>query len=126
MRDTRYKDDLDYLDDQAEVYARKKKEKTDGQKRQVAIDDYKRMQSAIDNCFYCFQQPEDYSGTAAVVTVPPKLPVIALGVRAYLGLPYHEPMCDVHCLFVPIDHTPGSCLNCDEDSMTEIRVGKGL
>ncbi|KAJ1917026.1 Pre-mRNA-splicing factor cwf19 [Mycoemilia scoparia] len=117
-RDSKFEEDLDYLDDKAENLARKKKEKSAAQQRQKVIEDYKRLQMSVESCCSCFQHQEGQDGENIL---PPRLPIVALGARTYLGLPNYEPMCDGHCIISPIEHTVGSILNCDEDTITEIR-----
>ncbi|ORY04588.1 hypothetical protein K493DRAFT_311293 [Basidiobolus meristosporus CBS 931.73] len=107
-RDTAYKDDIDYMDENADKMAKFKK-MTDSQKRDFAIHDYKKSQSALDKCDYCYRESS-----------PPNVPVVSLGVKTYLALPNHEELVPGHCLIVPTQHSL-STLECEDDVWDEIR-----
>ncbi|KAJ2559787.1 Pre-mRNA-splicing factor cwf19 [Coemansia sp. RSA 1933] len=119
-RDAGFTNDLDYIDDNVtRLSQQRQRQKTDQQKRQDAIRDYKTTESAISICDLCFKQTETTDGSSAVL-MPPDYPVVALGNRVYLGLPNREPMSDGHCVIAPVEHIPGSSLRCDDDAWTEI------
>lgn len=63
---------------------------------------------------YCYQDTDD-------TTVPPQVPMIALGTRCYLALGRHEGLVDGHCLIVPLQHQLTS-LESDDDTWEEIKV----
>ncbi|KAI1317155.1 hypothetical protein EDD11_008946 [Mortierella claussenii] len=109
-RDAVFKDDLDYMDDNADKIARTVK-KNDSQLKSTAIHDYRKTQSALDNCPMCFK---DEGRTQ------PIMPVISMGSRVYLGLPLHKEFLPGHCMIVPIQHVT-STLECDDDAWDEIR-----
>ncbi|KAJ1966810.1 Pre-mRNA-splicing factor cwf19 [Dispira parvispora] len=114
-RNARFEDDLEYLDDHAEVLAQTRHGLTNQQKQNLAISDYKSLAS----CPYCFQTPEkDASGDAT--PTPPRIPVVSIGTQVYLGLPAEQPLVPGHCVIVPLQHTV-STLNCEDDAWTEIR-----
>ncbi|KAJ1661063.1 Pre-mRNA-splicing factor cwf19 [Dispira simplex] len=114
-RNARFEDDLEYLDDHAEVLAHTRHGLTSQQKQDLAISDYKSLAS----CPYCFQTPErDVSGDAT--PTPPRIPVVSIGTQVYLGLPAEQPLVPGHCVIVPLQHTV-STLNCEDDVWTEIR-----
>ncbi|KAJ3134678.1 hypothetical protein HK100_003441 [Physocladia obscura] len=108
-KDTTYREDLDYMDEKAEDLA-KKTQVSDYAKRQNAIHDYKKANSALEKCLHCFQES---TGT-------PKVTVLATATRIYLALPATTEMVPFHCQIVPIDHTLTS-LELDDDDWTEIR-----
>ncbi|KAG0226617.1 hypothetical protein BGX31_007235 [Mortierella sp. GBA43] len=109
-RDAVFKDDLDYMDDNADKIARTVK-KTDSQLKSAAIHDYQKTQSAIDNCTMCFKDDG---------RTPPIMPTVSMGARVYLGLPMTKEFLPGHCLIVPIQHVT-STLECDDDVWDEIR-----
>ncbi|KAJ1769732.1 Pre-mRNA-splicing factor cwf19 [Coemansia sp. RSA 1813] len=117
-RDSKFTNDLDYIDDNVARLTQPRRQKTSEQKRQDAIRDYKTVESTISICDLCFKQTETQDG--ATTLKPPDYPVIALGNRVYLGLPNREPMSDGHCIIAPIEHIPGSSLKCDDDAWAEI------
>ncbi|KAG0256608.1 hypothetical protein BG011_004426 [Mortierella polycephala] len=109
-RDAVFKDDLDYMDDNADKIARTVK-KTDSQLKNVAIHDYRKTQAALDNCTMCFKDEG---------RVPPTMAVVSMGTRVYLGLPLYKEFLPGHCMIVPIQHVT-STLECDDDAWDEIR-----
>ncbi|KAF9110540.1 hypothetical protein BGX27_006200 [Mortierella sp. AM989] len=109
-RDAVFRDDLDYMDDNADKIARTVK-KNDAQLKSTAIHDYRKTQSALDNCPMCFKNEGQ---------IPPVMPVVSMGNRVYLGLPLHKEFLPGHCMIVPIQHVT-STLECDDDDWDEIR-----
>jgi hypothetical protein len=75
--------------------------------------DYARTKKALDSCHFCYQDTDDD-------TVPPQMPMVALGTRAYLALPRCEGLADGHCYIVPLAHHLSS-LEGDDDTWEEIR-----
>ncbi|KAG0365112.1 hypothetical protein BGZ54_006850 [Gamsiella multidivaricata] len=109
-RDAVFKDDLDYMDENADKIARTVK-KNDAQLKSSAINDYRKTQTALDNCSMCFK---DEGRT------PPVMPVVSMGARVYLGLPLYKEFLPGHCMIVPVQHVT-STLECDDDAWDEIR-----
>ncbi|KAI8598468.1 CwfJ C-terminus 1-domain-containing protein-like protein [Dissophora ornata] len=109
-RDAVFKDDLDYMDDNADKIARTVK-KNDTQLKSAAIHDYRKTQSALDHCTMCFKDDG---------RTPPIMPVLSMGNRVYLGLPLYKEFLPGHCMIVPIQHVT-STLECDDDAWDEIR-----
>ncbi|KAL8293038.1 hypothetical protein RQP46_000732 [Phenoliferia psychrophenolica] len=107
--DTRFQNNLDYVDENAEKLARKKM-KSDVLKKAFAVQDYARTKKALDNCSTCFGD----EGEA------PKAAVVALGTRAYLGLLENEELVKGHCRIVPIQHHFSS-LDADDETWDEIK-----
>ena len=110
MRDTKYDNDEDYIDDNVERLARKRV-KTDAMKRQFAIQDFARTKKALDSCIYCWQD----EGAR-----PPRAKVVSSGTRVYLALPEYESLTEGHCLIVPMQHHLSS-LEAEDDTWDEIR-----
>ncbi|TIB73940.1 hypothetical protein E3Q22_04269 [Wallemia mellicola] len=103
--------DTDQVDDNAAKYARKKM-KSDSQKRQFAIGDFKRTKRVLDSCRFCFGDDGD---------LPPRCgTIISSGTRVYLALPETEQLVNGHCIIVPIQHCL-STLEADDDVWEEIR-----
>ncbi|KAF9496556.1 hypothetical protein BDN71DRAFT_1446054 [Pleurotus eryngii] len=107
--DGRFKNDLDYMDDNADKLGRQKM-RSDAMKRQFAIHDYKRTQKALSSCQYCYGEDDSL----------PNAPVIAMGTRAYLSCTLTEELVPGHCLIVPIQHHL-AMLEGDDDLWDEVR-----
>ncbi|CAL1713333.1 unnamed protein product [Somion occarium] len=108
-----FENDLDYIDENLDMLARKKM-RSDAMKRQFAINDYKRTQQALATCPFCFGEDDS----------PPKAPVVAMGTRVYLSCTLHEELVEGHCLIVPIQHHL-AMLEGDDDVWDEVR-DKGI
>ncbi|KAF9485878.1 hypothetical protein BDN70DRAFT_463969 [Pholiota conissans] len=113
MGDGKFENDLDYIDDNAEKLGRQKM-RSDGMKRQFAINDYKQTQKALAACNFCYGEDDSL----------PKAPVIAMGTRVYLSCTLTEELVDGHCLIVPIQHHL-NMLEGDDDVWDETRVCVG-
>ncbi|KAG8982810.1 hypothetical protein FRB90_006539 [Tulasnella sp. 427] len=109
MRDGKFENDLEYMDDNAEKLGRKKM-RTDAMKRQFAINDYARTQKALATCQFCYGEDDS----------PPKAGIIAMGTRAYLATTLFEELTPGHCLIVPIQHHL-SMLEADDDVWDEVK-----
>ncbi|OBZ68794.1 Pre-mRNA-splicing factor cwf19 [Grifola frondosa] len=109
MADGKFENDLEYIDDNAEMLGRKKM-RSDAIKRQFAINDYKRTQKVLASCPFCFGEDDSL----------PKAPIIAMGTRVYLSCTLNEELVDGHCLIVPIQHHL-TMLEGDDDVWDEIR-----
>ncbi|TPX64624.1 hypothetical protein SpCBS45565_g05766 [Spizellomyces sp. 'palustris'] len=107
-RDSTFTNNLDYMDDNIDRLS-KRKQLTDDRKRNIAINDYQKHEKAVSKCSYCFQEGKK-----------PRVPIVALGTKAYLALPEVVDMVPGHCIIVPLDHVLSS-LECDDDTWTEIR-----
>ncbi|WFD06962.1 Pre-mRNA-splicing factor cwf19 [Malassezia vespertilionis] len=105
-----FQNDLEYMDDEAQRFARKKM-RDDAMKRQFALNDYARTKHALDTCTFCWQDEG---------RIPPKANIISSSSYAYLALPDREPLVEGHCWIVPTQHNLSS-LDVDEDGWTEIR-----
>ncbi|TDL23177.1 hypothetical protein BD410DRAFT_721682 [Rickenella mellea] len=109
MGDGKFEDDLEYMDDNAERLGRKKM-RSDGMKRQFAINDYKKTQKALAACQFCFGEDDS----------PPKAPMIAMATRCYLSCTLNQELTSGHCLIVPIQHHL-TMLEGDDDVWDEVR-----
>lgn len=109
MADAAFENNLDYMDDKADIMA-SKKGATEEQKMRRAVTDYKRTQETLSKCKFCYQNGN-----------PPQLAMISLGTTCYLALPNVQELTPGNCLIVPIQHV-SSTLECDDDVWTEIRV----
>ncbi|KAJ2739301.1 Pre-mRNA-splicing factor cwf19 [Coemansia sp. BCRC 34301] len=118
MKDAQFMNDLEYIDDNSERLAKQRPEQNSAQLKQAVVRDYRAMESVLGHCDMCFRQSEQPDGSS--ILTPPEYPTVALGNRVYLALPNREPMCDGHCVIMPIEHVPGSSLKCDDDAWDEI------
>ncbi|KAH9480566.1 Pre-mRNA-splicing factor cwf19 [Psilocybe cubensis] len=109
MGDGKFENDLDYIDDNAEKLGRQKM-RSDGMKRQFAINDYKRTQKVLASCNFCYGEDDSL----------PKAPIIATGTRVYLSCTLTDELVDGHCLIVPIQHHL-NMLEGDDDVWDETR-----
>ncbi|ORX35345.1 CwfJ C-terminus 1-domain-containing protein-like protein [Kockovaella imperatae] len=107
-RDAKFDDDLDYMDDNAERLAQRKR-KTDAMKRAFAINDFARTKKALDTCPFCYQDDR-----------PPQIAMVALGTRTYMCCTQFEELVPGHCLIVPLQHHLSS-LEMEDDDWEEIR-----
>ncbi|CAO3644300.1 unnamed protein product [Cunninghamella echinulata] len=108
VTDASFENNLDYMDDKADVMAAKKGVSEEKMMR-FAINDHKRTQQILDTCRYCYHDD-----------TPPQLAMISLATQTYLALPNTQELTPGHCLIVPLQHV-GSTLECDDDVWTEIR-----
>ncbi|KAI0766423.1 CwfJ C-terminus 1-domain-containing protein-like protein [Trametes elegans] len=109
MTDGGFKNDIEYMDDNADKLARKKM-RADFMKRQFAINDYKKTMKVLASCPYCYGEDDSL----------PKAPIIAMGTRVYLSCTLNEELVDGHCLIVPIAHHL-STLEGDDDMWDEVK-----
>ncbi|CAO3613613.1 unnamed protein product [Cunninghamella blakesleeana] len=108
VSDAAFENDLDYMDDKADVMAAKKGISEEKMMR-YAISDHKRTQQILDTCKYCYHDD-----------IPPQCALISLATQTYLALPNTHELTPGHCLIVPLQHV-NSTLECDDDVWTEIR-----
>jgi protein associated with RNAse G/E len=99
----------DYIDQNSDAMSRKK-EQTFQKQQKYAMKDYQRTEKALEECIYCIGNGK-----------PPKVSIIAKGIKTYLALPETIDMITYHCLIVPIEHVL-STLELDDDTWDEIRV----
>ncbi|KAI9471869.1 MAG: CwfJ C-terminus 1-domain-containing protein-like protein [Benjaminiella poitrasii] len=106
--DASFENDLDYMDDKADIMAAKKGA-TEQQKMRRAITDYKRTQDILERCRLCYKDGN-----------PPQVAIISLATTCYLALPNVQELTPGHCWIVPLQHVSSS-LECDDDFWTEFR-----
>jgi Protein similar to CwfJ C-terminus 2/Protein similar to CwfJ C-terminus 1 len=109
-KDAKFKDDLDYLDDNAEKIA-KQATKSDLSLRNMAIGDFQKMTRVLESCPLCYHEDKDQ---------PPLAPVVSLGTRVYLTLPTEPDISEGGACIVPLQHHL-NLLECDDDEWEEIR-----
>ena len=111
-KDGKFKDDLDYMDDNANNLS-KKVMKNDTNLRNAAVGDFQKMQKVLSSCPLCHHEDTD----------PPKLPiapVVSLATRTFLTLPTEPELSKNGAVIVPIQHRL-NLLECDEDEWEEMR-----
>jgi hypothetical protein len=114
-KDTKFDDDLEYLDENAEKLA-KRVHKSETNLKNVAISEFKKMNRVLDNCPLCHHEdrnpPQDL----------PTAPMIALGTRVFLTIATEPELSGAEggAVIVPINHHT-NLLECDDDEWEEIR-----
>ncbi|KAI8088679.1 CwfJ C-terminus 1-domain-containing protein-like protein [Halteromyces radiatus] len=108
VADASFENNLDYMDDKADVMAAKKG-MSEQQKMKYAISDHKRTQKALESCRFCYHDD-----------APPQCAMISLATQTYLALPNQQELTPGHCLIVPLQHV-SSTLECDDEVWDEIR-----
>lgn len=109
-KDAKFENDLEYLDDNATKLA-KRVQKSEINIRNMAINDFQKMNKILDTCPLCHH--EDTSS-------PPIAPIVSLATRTYLTLPTEPELSDGATCIVPIQHRT-NLLECDDDEWEEIR-----
>ena len=112
VRDRQYRNDLDYLDENAEQLATVTKRK-EADLKNLTIQEYRKQQRIMEKCPLCFK--EDGSGKGSLA------PVISLGTRTYLSLPTEPELTKDGSMIVPLRHAR-NLADCDDDEWEEIRV----
>ncbi|EPX74712.1 complexed with Cdc5 protein Cwf19 [Schizosaccharomyces octosporus yFS286] len=108
-RDSRYSNDLDYLDENANRLADRMSRREINLEQIFQGGNLSKMNRALDSCPLCMNANSQ-----------PLAPVITLSHRAYLTLPTKPGLAKYHCLIVPMNHRVNA-LSCDEDEWDEIR-----
>jgi hypothetical protein len=109
-RDRKFKNDLDYMDENAERLAAAPKRK-EVDLKSMSVQDYKKQQRIVDNCPLCYKDDGRM----------PLAPVISLGTRVYLSLPTEPELTSDGAMIAPIRHAR-NLAECDDDEWEEIRV----
>ncbi|KAK5390450.1 Pre-mRNA-splicing factor cwf19 [Exophiala xenobiotica] len=109
-KDAKFDNDLDYLDENATKLA-KRVHKSDINLRNVAINEYQKVQKILENCPLCFHEDTD---------TPPIAPVVSLATRTFLTLPTEPELSPQSAIIVPTQHHT-NLLECDDDEWEEIR-----
>ncbi|KAJ4354366.1 Pre-mRNA-splicing factor cwf19 [Didymosphaeria variabile] len=111
-KDSKFDNDLDYIDENAEKLATRAPKSTINLRNQ-AISDYQRTNRILDSCPLCHH--EDKSPPQ-----PPVAPMVSLATRVFLTLPTEPEISDGGAVIVPIQHRI-NLLECDDDEWEEIR-----
>ncbi|UNI23735.1 Pre-mRNA-splicing factor cwf19 [Purpureocillium takamizusanense] len=109
-KDTKYDDDLEYMDENAEKLA-KRVHKSEMNLRNMAVNEFQKMNSILDKCPLCHHEDKGR---------PPLAPVVALGTRVFLTLATEPEVSEGGAVIVPISHRT-NLLECDDDEWEEIR-----
>jgi hypothetical protein len=109
-KDGKFDNDLEYMDENAEKLA-KRVHKSEINLKNMAVNEYQKMQRVLDNCPLCHQEDKNQ---------PPLAPVVSLGTRAYITLPTEPEIGEGGAVIVPITHRR-NLLECDDDEWEEIR-----
>lgn len=109
-KDGKFDNDLDYLDENASKLA-KRVHKSDANLRNVAINEYQKLNKILDSCALCHHEDTE---------TPPIAPVVSLGMRTYLTLPTEPELSTLGAMIVPVQHRT-NLLECDDDEWEEIR-----
>jgi len=114
-KDTKFDDDLEYLDENAEKLA-KRVHKGEASLKNVAVAEYKKLNRALDNCPLCHH--EDRAPPQNL----PLAPILSLATRVYLTLPTNPELTGAEggAVIAPISHRT-NLLECDDDEWEEIR-----
>ena len=109
-RDRKFKNDLEYMDENAERLAAIPKRK-ELDLKSMSIQEYKKQQRIMETCPLCYKDDGKL----------PLAPVISLGTRTYLSLPTEPELTNDGAMIVPIRHAR-NLADCDDDEWEEIRV----
>jgi CWF19-like protein 2 len=98
------------MDDNATKLA-KRVQKSELNLKNVAINEFQKMNRILDNCPLCYHEDLDTT---------PIAPVVSLATRVYLTLPTEPELSEGSACIVPIQHRT-NLLECDDDEWEEIR-----
>lgn len=109
-KDTKYDDDLEYMDENAEKLA-KRVHKSEINLKNMAVGEFQKMNRILENCALCHHEDKGR---------PPLAPIVSLGTRVYLTLATEPEVSEGGAVIVPITHRR-NLLECDDDEWEEIR-----
>lgn len=109
-KDGKFDNDLEYMDENAMKLA-KRVHKSDLNLRNIAINEYQKLNKILDNCPLCHQEDTD---------TPPVAPVVSLATRTYLSLPTEPELTTFGAMIVPVQHRT-NLMEADDDEWEEIR-----
>ncbi|KAL1957823.1 hypothetical protein VTO42DRAFT_5541 [Malbranchea cinnamomea] len=109
-KDAKFDNDLEYMDENASKLA-KRVQKSELDLKNIAINEFHKMNKILDNCPLCYQEDTE---------TPPVAPVVSLATRVYLTLPTEPELSEGSACIVPIQHRK-NLLECDDDEWEEIR-----
>lgn len=110
-KDAKFTNDLEYIDENANKLA-SRVHKSDINLRNVAINQYQKINSILENCPLCHH--EDAPDPT------PTAPIISLATRTYLTLPTKPDLAPYSAMIVPTQHH-SNLLECDDDEWEELR-----
>jgi hypothetical protein len=108
-KDAKFVNNLDYLDESLDRIGAKAG-KSEGTKRYATAQNSVSSDKTADACSYCYT-PDHV----------PKVSIVALGMKVYLGLPETIDLVPGHCLIIPTQHEL-TILELEDDARDEIRV----
>ncbi|CAD6506231.1 BgTH12-07158 [Blumeria graminis f. sp. triticale] len=108
--DAKFSANLDYMEENVDNLA-KQVHKSDTRLKNIAINEYKKMDNILNNCQLCHHEDKNQ---------PPIAPVISLATRVYLTLPTEPELNEGGAVIVPLEHRV-NLLECDDDEWEEIR-----
>ncbi|CAK7237212.1 Pre-mRNA-splicing factor cwf19 [Sporothrix eucalyptigena] len=114
-KDTKFDDDLEYLDENAENLA-KHTHKSESTLKNMAVHEYTKMNKILESCPLCHHEdrnpPQDL----------PVAPIVSLATRSFLTLSTDPELTGAEggAVIVPIDHHT-NLLECNDDEWEEIR-----
>ena len=111
-KDAKFDNDLDYMDENASKLA-KRVHKSDTNIRNVAINEYQKVNQILENCPLCHHEDSPSNPQ-------PAAPIVSLATRTYLTLPTKPELAPYGATIVPIQHHT-NLLHCDDDEWEEIR-----
>lgn len=111
-KDSKFKDGLDYMDDNANNLS-KKVMKSDTNLKNAAVGDFQKMQKVLASCPLCHHEDTE-------PPTPPIAPVVSLATRTYLTLPTEPELAKNGAVIVPLQHRM-NLLECDDDEWEEMR-----
>ncbi|CAG8000119.1 unnamed protein product [Penicillium olsonii] len=109
-RDSKFENDLEYMDDNASKLA-KRVHRSEIDLKNNTISEFHKMNRILDNCPLCHNEDK---GT------PPLAPVVSLATRVFLTLPTEPEISEGGATIVPIQHRT-NLMECDDDEWEEIR-----
>lgn len=109
-RDRRFKNDLEYMDENAERLAAVPKRKEIDLKS-MSVQEFKKQQDVMEKCPLCYKDDGKM----------PLAGVVSLGTRVYLSLPVEPELTFDGAMIVPLRHAK-NLAECDDDEWEEIRV----
>ncbi|EFX02383.1 cell cycle control protein [Grosmannia clavigera kw1407] len=114
-KDAKFKNDLEYMDDNAEKLA-SRTHKSEATLKNIAVNDFTKMNKILDSCPLCHH--EDRRPPQNLPTAP----IVSLATRVFLTLPTEPELtgADGGAVIVPVEHHT-NLLDCDNDEWEEIR-----
>lgn len=110
-KDAKFTNDLEYIDENANKLA-SRVHKSDVNLRNVAINQYQKINSILENCPLCHH--EDAPDPTPIA------PIVSLATRTFLTLPTKPELAPYSAMIVPFQHHT-NLLECDDDEWEELR-----